>query len=42
MGDRSLRTCVVTLHPGWSGRRESNPCDLLGRNKLTTQGRANC
>ena len=34
--------CVVTLDEGWSGRRESNQYYLLGRNKLTTQGRANC
>ena len=38
----SLRTCVETLDGGWSGRRESNPCDLLGRNDITPQGRANC
>jgi len=34
--------CVVTSSPGWSGRRESNPRDLLGRKKVTPQERPNC
>ena len=42
VGGRSLRTCVVTLDGGWSGRRGSNPCHLLGRNNLTPPNKANC
>jgi len=42
VGGRSLRTYVVTLDAGWSGRRESNPCYLLRRNDLAAQNKANC
>jgi len=34
--------CVMTPSVGWSGRRESNPRDLLGRKKVTPQERPNC
>jgi hypothetical protein len=41
IGGRSLRT-LFTSSRWWGGRRESNPCGLLGRNHLTPQNKANC